>query len=301
MRELLLIVTILLGQLVPNSHFLSQVENKVLTKPQTAATISAEKLPGAFVAAPIKLSAIDYSATAKASYSVDLISNEVLTSKDADERLQVASLTKLMTAYVILKNEPDLNKEFVVPVLAGQVGDSVMGLTTGDRLTVRDLLAGLLMNSGSDAAQTLAANDAGSVTAFVAKMNEAATSLGFTNTHFANPVGWDDAANYSSAKDLTELARILIRNQTFAEIVSTKTKTITTTAGRVIQLATTNQLLYNPGYIGIKTGNTNEAGECLISLYKDGKTEMLTTVIGSSNRFAETDSIKGWILDHFSW
>jgi D-alanyl-D-alanine carboxypeptidase (penicillin-binding protein 5/6) len=301
MRELLLMATILLSQLLPNSGFLSQMENILLAKPGPTTTERIDFVPSTIVAAPIKLGTDVLTSNALAAYSVDLISNEVLSSKDSDKRLQVASLTKLMTAYVILKEEQSLDRLFVVPSLSNQTEDSVMGLAFGEKLTVRDLLAGLLINSGSDAAQTLAIGNAGSVDAFVTKMNFVATELSLVDTHFTNPIGWDDPENYSSAKDITELARILIRNENFSEIVSTKTSTVTTTAGRTIPLATTNLLLYDPGYIGVKTGNTDGAGECLVSLYKNGNTEILTTIIGSSNRFGETDSLKGWILEHFSW
>lgn len=301
MRELLLLATILLSQLSPNSHFLSQVENFLLTKPTAPATNKASFAPAAIAIAPTKLKLDDYTSGAQAVYSVDLASNEVLSSKDSDQRLQIASLTKLMTTYVILREEPTLDKVYIVPALSGQSGDSLMGLIPGESLTVRDLLAGLLINSGSDAAQTLAVGNAGSVSAFVVKMNAAAVSLNFANTHFANPVGWDDTENYSSAKEMAELARILIRSKTVADVVATKTKTVYTTSGRAILLTTTNQLLYSPGYVGVKTGFTNGANECLISLYQDGKTEILTTVLGSTARFTETDRLKGWILDHFSW
>jgi len=301
MYEFLLLITIFLGQLAPNSHVLSQLTKNLLTKSQAATTQTAEKLPTALIAAPIRLASDDYSANAAAVYSIDLVSDKVLTSKNTDSRLQVASLTKLMTAYVILKEEPNLDRVVTVPALTEQTDDAVMGLTTGDQVTIKTLLDGLLINSGADAAQTLAIENAGSIENFVTKMNTAAENLNLTNTHFANPIGLDDPNNYSSAKDLTELVRILLRNQTFAEIVATRTMTVTTSIGRTIPLETTNQLLYSSGYIGVKTGFTGGANECLISLYKDGNNEILTTVLGSSNRFLETDSIKGWILSHFSW
>ena len=304
MRELLLLVSIVLGQLAPNSHLLVQMDQKLRVTPKAATSMEGATLPGGWhplVASPTKTVLEDYTASAQAVYSIDLESNEVLTSKDLGDHLQIASLTKLMTAYIILKEEKNLDKVFTVPALEPQVGDSVIYLTTGDELTVSDLLRGLLIPSGSDAAQTLAANNAGSLPAFVAKMNTVATELNLTNTHFANPVGWDDSANYSSAKDVTELARILLRNKTFAEIVKTKSTAVYSTTGRKFNLETTNQLLYSPGYEGVKTGYTLGAGECLVSLYVDGNTQVLTTVLGSSNRFGETDGIKGWILGHFSW
>lgn len=301
MRELLLFISIILGQLTPNGQLLTQVTEKLRLAPTTIAQETASKKAADIIAKPTKNGVEDYAASAQAVYSIDLDSDAVLTSKDTDKRLQIASLTKLMTAYIVLKEEKDLNRVLTVPSLVSQPGDAVMGLAVGDQMTILGLLNGLLIPSGADAAQTLAVGNSGSVNAFVAKMNATAVALNLTNTHFANPVGWDDGQNYSSAKDLTELTRILLQNTTFAGIVSTKSKTVTTVSGRSLALSTTNQLLYNTGFVGVKTGYTLGAGECLISLYEDGKAKVLTTVIGSSARFAETDSIKGWILSHFSW
>jgi len=302
MREALLLASILLGQLAPNAHFLTQLENKLRLEPKAVTTIEGSNVVAPIIAQPTRLNLVEQRAdSAQAVYSIDLASNATLTDKDMNKRLQVASLTKLMTAYVILKEEQSLSRVVSVGNLTPQLDDSTMGLVPGDQMTIRSLLDGLLIPSGSDAAQTLAEGNSGTMTAFVAKMNKSAAALNLENTHFANPVGWDDANNYSSARDLTELTRILLRNDTFKEIVQTRNKTVYTTSGRGLTLASTNQLLYNPGYLGVKTGFTYGAGECLISLYKDGESEILTTVIGSTNRFQETESIKGWILDHFSW
>lgn len=301
MRELLLLATIILGQLAPNAHFLSQVTNRLRLKPTAPATKQVSNTADRLIASPTKTVLDDYTASAQAVYSVDLASNEVLTSKDTDKRLQIASVTKLMTAYVILKEESDINKVFTATNLSSQAGDSTIGLTNGDQMNVRGLLDGLLINSGSDAAQTLAVGNSGSVSAFVAKMNVATVGLKLTNTHFANPVGWDDVENYSSAKDVLELTRVLLRNKTFTEIVAKKSESVSTVGGRTLPLATTNQLLYTSGYVGVKTGYTLGAGECLVSLYRNGDKQILTVVLGSDNRFYETDRLKGWILTHFSW
>ena len=301
MRELLLLISILLGQLTPNTSLSTQVENNLRLAPKSATQKLDETGQERIIASPTKTVAEDYTATAKAVYSIDLTSNKVLTSKDTDTRLPIASLTKLMTAYIILKEEKTLTRVVTVDNPATQDGDSTMGLINGDSVTIQTLLEGLLITSGSDAAGTLATMNSGNTDAFVHKMNAYATSLNLKNTHFTNPVGWDNAQNYSSAKDMTELTRILLRNELFAHIVATEAKTVTTTSGRAIVLNTTNQLLHTLGYSGVKTGYTYGAGECLITLYKDKETQIITTIIGSANRFGETDSIKGWILNHFSW
>jgi D-alanyl-D-alanine carboxypeptidase len=301
MREILLLTTIILGQLAPNSHILTKLEDKLRLAPNQVTVKDTTQTTDIIIVSPTKKSAEDYISTSQAVYSIDTVSNTSLTSKNIENRLQIASLTKLMTAYVILREETNLDKTYKVTGLNPQIGDSTMGLSVSDEMTIRDLLAGLLIPSGSDAAQTLAIGNAGSVDAFVKKMNNAASKLKLTNTHFANPVGWDDINNYSSAKDITELGRILLRDKTFSEIVKTKNTVVETTSGRKLALHTTNQLLYQPGYIGVKTGYTFGAGECLMSLYVEGETQILTTVVGSRSRFYETEDIKGWILTHFSW
>jgi D-alanyl-D-alanine carboxypeptidase (penicillin-binding protein 5/6) len=300
MREMLLIFTIILGQIAPNAHLLTKITNRLRPVPVLDIDKSSIAQPETIITEPTRLRAEDYTAAAKSVYSIDLKSNSTLTSKNINARLPIASLTKLMTAYVILKEEQYIDSIMKVSSLDLQPGDSTMGLVVGDTLSVRYLLDGLLITSGSDAAITLAINNADSEEAFVEKMNTAATNLKLTNTHFSNPVGWDDTENYSSARDMTELVRILLRNKTFVEISSTKNKNIII-SGRNIFLETTNILLYTPGFSGIKTGYTPGAGECLISLYAEGEAQILTTVIGSGARFPETEAIKGWILEHFSW
>lgn len=301
MRELLLLATIVLSQLSPNSTLLVQMEKKLRLDPKPAVSEEAPKVVDSIITRPEKIGVDQYVASARAVYSIDLASNAPLAEKNVNARLQIASLTKLMTAYVILKEEKNLDRTFKVTKLTPQDGDSTIGLAVEDELTIRDLLAGLLINSGSDAATTLAIGHSGSVEAFVVEMNEAVKGLNFANTHFANPVGWDDSGNYSSARDITELGRILLGNKFFSETVKTSNKTIYTTSGKPLTLKTTNQLLGNPGYIGVKTGYTYGALECLVSLYKDGDKEILTTVIGSSARFYETESIKGWLLGAYLW
>ena len=106
---------------------------------------------------------------------------------------------------------------------------------------------------------------------------------------------------YSSARDLANLTRILLNNPTFASIVGTRTKTIYTEAKRPILLANTNNLLANPDYHGVKTGFTNGAGECLITLTGDAPKEILTVLLGSTNRFGESDTINSWLNTHFVW
>lgn len=238
--------------------------------------------------------------TSKAALAIDIKSSKVLFEKNIDEKLQIASLTKLMTAYVVLK-ENNLNEIATVPILNVGPEDSLMGLREGETITVESALNGLLINSGNDSAQTLAIHNAGSIDKFVEKMNIYAEKLNLDNTHYSNPVGWDSPDNYSTVSDTISLSRVLIRNTTFSEIVRSQTKTVYTTNGRLIHLTNTNKLLDGTNYLGIKTGYTLGAGECLVTVIKQNDKEIMTALIGSNNRFLETRSLKEWIYTVYSW
>ena len=152
---------------------------------------------------------------AKAWALVDGRTGEVLTSHAGNERRLIASTTKLMTAYVAMKDLP-LGKIVTAQPYEYEYGESVMGLQAGEKISVRDLLYGLIMLSAGDAANTLAIDAAGSVKKFVKQMNRYAAALGLTNTHYANPVGLDAKKNYSSALDLAALTEELLKIPAFA-------------------------------------------------------------------------------------
>ena len=248
---------------------------------------------------PIQAGSKENTIQSKTKFAFDLNSGLILDSDNQDTQMPIASLTKLMTAYITLKNT-SLDEIIKVPYYETRSGDSQAGLIPGEQLTVKAALYGLLLNSGSDAAQTLATNIGDSQSSFVDKMNQASSDLSLSNTHFANPVGWDDNNNYSSSRDITTLIRILLANNDFRDIVSTKYITINTLDNRSIQLSNTN-LLLDENFLGVKTGNTFEAGECLASLYKSNTTSLLTVLINSSDRFGETKTYLDWIKGTFLW
>jgi len=237
---------------------------------------------------------------AAASLSADLLSNQILASTNIDRRLPIASLTKLMTAYIILR-ENKLDEVFTVPSLEIRSGDSLAGLKPGEKITVKALLYGLLINSGNDAAQTLAINNADSINGFVKKMNLTAKNLSLTNTNYSNPVGWDDPNNYSSAKDMYTLSRILLNNSDFRNITSLRLATVYTITGRPIPLVNTNLLLGGDGVVGLKTGYTPISGECLVALDKFENHEIITVILGSNDRFGQTKNYLDWIKSSFTW
>lgn len=216
--------------------------------------------------------AIDCSA--KAAVLLDTQSGRFLYEKSAKNPMLIASTTKMMTALVVIKN---CKLDAVVTIKKEQTGieGSSMYLKVDEKLTVRELLYGLLLSSGNDAAEALAVHCAGSIAQFARMMNEEARALGLTNTHFANPHGLNANEHYSCARDLALIAMEGLKNEDFRQIVSTKTINL---AGRAMQ--NHNKLLWNyQGAIGIKTGYTIKAGRCLVSaVERDGRVLVAVTL-----------------------
>lgn len=231
---------------------------------------------------------------AKASAALDMGNGTFLWQENGEKELPMASLTKLMTALVIMKSH-HLSERVIVAKEAVQNADgSIIGLQTGDDFSVLDLLQALFIRSGNDAALALAIFDAGSEKAFVKKMNDESTSLGLSHTKYQNAWGGDADGHYSSVNDLLRLSERLLQFPVLRDIVSKKEATITSASGRAISFQTTNELLQQGlSYtIGLKTGTTPAAGECFVGLMRlpDGR-EILTAVLGSEMRWRETESI----------
>lgn len=240
------------------------------------------------------------SSSAKAAYFVDINSGKVLYEKNGNQKLPPASTVKLMTAIITVTNTK-LNSIITIKPQNTQLNDSTMGLVYGDRITVKELLHGLLINSGSDASLNLATHISGSEISFVKIMNQKAKIFGLENTNFTNPVGWDEAENYSTAKDLTILAKIALQNDLIKEIVSKNNHISRSENGNFYYLKNTNLTLGSEGYFGIKTGTTYNAGENFIVYYKDESREIIGTVLNSTARFEETKKIIEWTKGNYSW
>jgi D-alanyl-D-alanine carboxypeptidase (penicillin-binding protein 5/6) len=194
---------------------------------------------------------------------IDARTGEVLTSHAGDERLLVASTTKLMTAYVAIKDLP-LGKIVRAQPFEYEYGDSVMGLRPGQRISVHDLLRGLIMLSAGDAAHTLAIEAAGTVKKFVDQMNRYAAALGLTDTHYENPIGLNSPTNYSSALDLATLTEELLKIPAFAKIADSREATLRSMRP-VEHIDSINELLeYAPWVTGVKTGHTWKAGYVMV-------------------------------------
>lgn len=214
-------------------------------------------------ASPLSVSGI----SARAALLLDATdgARRVLWEHNSDERLGMASTTKIMTALVALERMP-LGTVISVPREAVGVEGSSLYLTAGEELSLEQLLFGVLLQSANDAAAAVAIAVGGSLAGFAALMNEKAAALGLSHTHFTNPHGLDDEEHYTTAHDLAFLAAAALENELFAAIVSTYRKEIPGPDGSVRLLINHNRLLcaYD-GCIGVKTGFTKATGRCLVS------------------------------------
>lgn len=221
----------------------------------------------------------------------DRISKSMIIGKNEDVKSAMASTTKIMTTIVILE-KADLNEKVTVSAKAGGTGGSRLGLKRGDKASVRDLLYGLMLRSGNDAAVALAEHVGGSIKGFAELMNEKAIELGLTNTHFVTPHGLDDANHYTTALELAKLTDYAMDNETFAKIVGTKSTTIYIN-NQSRQINNTNELLgVLNGVVGVKTGFTNNAGRCLVTETKRNNMDIITIVLGADTKKDRTkDSV----------
>ena len=223
---------------------------------------------------------------------LDRNSKKIIFGKNEYNRVKMASTTKIMTATVIIEN-CDLSQTVTVSKKAAGTGGSRLGLKTGDKITIRDLLYGLLLCSGNDAAISLAETAAGSVQEFSNMMNNKAKELGLNNSHFESPHGLDSDNHYTTAYELALLADYALQNSTFRNIVGTKTYTITIN-GYPKNITNTNELLGSlDGVYGVKTGFTNGANRCLVTSCKRGEMDIICVVLGCDTKnFRTQDSIK---------
>ncbi len=202
--------------------------------------------------------------SAKAAYVTEVTSKRVLYSKNADLRLPMASTTKIATALTVLNYVDDIDRVVTVQAEACGIEGSSVYLTAGEKLTVRDLLYGLMLRSGNDCAVQLALSTSGSVENFVECMNDLALSLGCKDTHFVTPHGLHDEKHYTTAHDLAVITCEALKNKTFTEIVSSKIYK-TSTDNKVRVFVNKNKLLTNYSFAdGVKTGYTQKAGRCFV-------------------------------------
>ena len=263
--------------------------------------------------------------SADAVFVTDISTGTELFAQNADEPLPPASLTKIVSALVVLERA---NLEDTVEILEDDLvspEESQVGLKAGDRLSVRDLLHGMLIPSGNDATLALArhvgatalgegASADQAVAEFVSMMNAKAAELGATTSHFSNPTGIDAVGHVMSARDIAILTKAALQNSLFSEIVA-KTEAVLTS--EVVpdgyRVTTTNQLLAEGIVTGVKTGTTAEAGGCLVTSFMVGPNEIVAVILGSdvseatdgsqdtTARFSETRALLDAVKADYLW
>lgn len=246
------------------------------------------------VAAPPRL-------TADAAILVQPDTEDIAYRDNATERLPIASTTKLMTALVTLENA-DLDDTVTAVDYDASPVESLMGIHKGDRVTIRDLMRGLLLASGNDAATTLAVRVGGTEKHFVQMMNERARALGLRDTHYANPVGLDDPQNYSSAEDLAKLALVALQNRFFARTVDRPSATVTVDGERRTIINRNTLVRTVPWMDGVKTGHTSVAGYILVGAAKRHGIRLVSAVLGTpseSARDSDTLALMKWGLRRY--
>lgn len=238
--------------------------------------------------------------SARSAMVVDVQSRAILYQLNPDLKLLPASTTKVMTALIALDIYP-LDEIITINSVNGQ--GQQMGLELGERITIENLLYGLLVQSGNDAALALAQHHPQGEVGFVQAMNQKAQALNLSDTQFTNPVGFDDFGHYTTVHDLSLLAAEAIKNPTLKKMVSTIGITISDVDQTIFhELEAINELLGQvPGLTGIKTGWTELAGECLVTFTKRNQHQIITTVLGSQDRFSDSQQLIDWAFTHHQW
>ena len=232
---------------------------------------------------------VETSSSAVAMALVDGDTGELIYCKNGDKKMYPASTTKICTAITVLEHWTNLDLPVAIPDEAVGIEGSSLYLQHGEMLSVRDLLYGLMLQSGNDCATALAIIVGDSVEGFVKLMNETAERAGTSNTHFTNPHGLHDPDHYTTAKDLCAISYYAMQNETFRDIVSTKRhKTSYHNHDYDRNFPNKNKILFNyEGGNGIKTGFTKASGRCLVSsATRDGKT-YICTVLNCGDMFEE--------------
>lgn len=230
--------------------------------------------------------------SAAASVVICADTKEVIFKKNSDQKLPMASTTKIMTA-LLMAEQPDLSKTAVMTKQMVTVEGSSMGLMEGDTVSYHDLLYGMLLASGNDAANATAILLGGSVKGFVKLMNQKAKTLGLKNTSFATPSGLDDANHYTTAYDLACLAAEALKNPVFAAACSNKSATLYYGNPPYKRtLKNHNRMLINyEGAIGVKTGFTKKSGRCLVSAAKRGGVTVIAVTLNDPDDWKDHENL----------
>lgn len=258
--------------------------------------------------------ALEFNINSKNALIYNLNEDTILYEKNKDEKISIASMTKIMTAIVAIENIKDLDQEITLQYAdfygLAEANAAVAGFYAGERVTYRDLLYALMLPSGADAAQALTRNIAGSNEAFVELMNKKAKELNLKNTHFVNPTGLDDVNHYSTLSDVAIMFKYALKNDDFKTIVTTKSYRTSDGYLNLRSTLTSNMNRYglSMNYIkGGKTGTTYDAGLCLASIANyNGVDYMLITARApysksSPYNFLDAKTIYEYFMNNFSY
>ena len=241
------------------------------------------------------------SLSAQSVVAIDIDSAAVLLGKNSYQKVAPASTTKLMTA-LVARDIFKLDEVVSIKNIPLNIGHTI-GFEVGEEFLVEDILKALLINSGNDAAEILAQSHPQGRDGFIQEMNRVAQQLHLQHTFFINPSGLDAAAHFSSAFDLSLVARELMKDEFLKSLVGTQQATITNGSGtNQYWFYNTNLLLgVEPGVVGVKTGTTDLAGEALITQIERQGRKVLIVVLGSQDRYSDTKKIIDWIFSHYQW
>lgn len=248
----------------------------------------------------ITTNACEISTSAKAMVVLEGNTNEVLYENNKDTRLPMASTTKIITAILAIENCDNLDEKIDISEKAIGIEGTSIYLKSGESLTMRELLYGLILASGNDCAVAIAEFFDGQDN-FIKMMNDFALSLGLENTHFDNPHGLDSDTHYTSAYDLAVMTSYALKNPTFKEIVSTERMVIDKTDNyQARYLKHKNKLLFtDDNCVGVKTGFTDNAGRCLVHAHEENGMQIIAVVLNCQPMFEECDRLTKLAMDNF--
>ena len=240
--------------------------------------------------------------SAQAMCLMEVNSKRVLLEKDSQIKLPEASLTKIITAIVVIENNPDLDKLVEIKKEATKIEGSSIYLTEGEHLTIRELLYGLMLRSGNDAAVALAIETSGSVDEFIKLANAFCKEIGANNTNLVTPHGLHDDEHYTTAYDLALISSYALKNETFKEIVGTKQIKINNESkGGQRVLKNKNKLLTNlKSATGVKTGYTKKAGRCFIGSAEKDDMEVVCVLLNCGPMFEECQTLLEYALNNYT-
>jgi len=231
---------------------------------------------------------------------IDSDTNQVLVSKNPNDRIYPASTTKLVTALTALNIYP---LDEVITVTDSYTEGQVMNLIPGEKITVRSLVSALLVYSANDSAYNLAKNNVDGVDGFIREMNSIVKKYGLTNTNFVNFDGLHSPNHYTTPKEMSQLARVAIKNPIITSVVKNKEITVFDVDNTIKhQLTSTDELMgIAPEIEGLKTGWTPEAGGCFVGLINIGGHKLISVVAQSEDRFADTRALIQWAKQNVTW